>query len=110
MFREKLGPTTACCFDFYQEAPVSFWMKNTLILDDMVHRRRRHDPPRARQCQAAVDRHHPERVPVRGVLREINGGGARLLGVKPGDNRSSTRSSGNARTDLAVPPHDAGRE
>ena len=36
MFREKLGPYEGMLFDFHQEAPVSFWMKNTLIPLDMV--------------------------------------------------------------------------
>ncbi|MBP6769358.1 MAG: DUF192 domain-containing protein, partial [Reyranella sp.] len=36
MFREKLGPYEGMLFDFYKEAPVSFWMKNTLIPLDMV--------------------------------------------------------------------------
>src|ERR1700761_6083693 len=31
MFRDKLGPYDGMLFDFYQDAPVSFWMKNTLI-------------------------------------------------------------------------------
>jgi uncharacterized membrane protein (UPF0127 family) len=36
MVREKLGPYEGMLFDFYKEAPVSFWMKNTLIPLDMV--------------------------------------------------------------------------
>ena len=36
MFREKLGPYDGMLFDFFQEAPVSFWMKNTLISLDML--------------------------------------------------------------------------
>jgi len=36
MYREKLGPYDGMLFDFYQDAPVSFWMKNTLIPLDMV--------------------------------------------------------------------------
>ena len=36
MFRDKLGPYDGMLFDFYQDAPVSFWMKNTLIPLDMV--------------------------------------------------------------------------
>src|SRR3979490_680511 len=36
MFRDKLGPYEGMLFDFYQEAPVSSWMKTTLIPLDMV--------------------------------------------------------------------------
>src|ERR1044071_3150495 len=36
MYRERLGPYDGMLFDFYQDAPVSFWMKNTLIPLDMV--------------------------------------------------------------------------
>ena len=36
MYREKLGPYDGMLFDFHQDAPVSFWMKNTLIPLDMV--------------------------------------------------------------------------
>lgn len=40
MFREKLGPYDGMLFDFHQEAPVSFWMKNTLnSARHGVHRR-----------------------------------------------------------------------
>src|SRR5215203_2632169 len=36
MFRKQLGAYEGMLFDFYQEMPVSFWMKNTLIPLDMV--------------------------------------------------------------------------
>ena len=36
MFREKLGAYDGMLFDFYQDAPVSFWMKNTLIPLDII--------------------------------------------------------------------------
>ena len=36
MFRKSLGPYEGMLFDFHQEQPVSFWMKNTLIPLDMV--------------------------------------------------------------------------
>src|SRR5262245_22581469 len=36
MFRKKLGPYEGMLFDFFQEMPVSFWMKNTLIPLDML--------------------------------------------------------------------------
>jgi uncharacterized membrane protein (UPF0127 family) len=85
MYREKLGPYDGMLFDFYQDAPVSFWMKNTLIPLDMlfiagdgtikhVH---------ANAVPLSTDA-IPSQFPVRAVL-EINGGSARLLGIKPGD-------------------------
>jgi uncharacterized membrane protein (UPF0127 family) len=85
MFRDKLGPYEGMLFDFYQEAPVSFWMKNTLIPLDMVFiggdGTVRHVHANAKpQSTDSI----PSQFPVRAVL-EINGGSARLLGIKPGD-------------------------
>jgi uncharacterized membrane protein (UPF0127 family) len=85
MYRKQLGPYEGMLFDFYQEMPVSFWMKNTLIPLDMVFI----------SADGTVKHVHanavplttdpvPSRFPVRAVL-EINGGSARLLGIKPGD-------------------------
>ncbi len=85
MFREKLGPYEGMLFDFHQEAPVSFWMKNTLIPLDMVFIGA---DGTVRHVHANAVPHStdtiPSQFPVRGVL-EINGGSARLLGIKPGD-------------------------
>lgn len=85
MYRKQLGPYEGMLFDFYQEMPVSFWMKNTLIPLDMVFI----------AADGTVKHVHanavpmstdtvPSRFPVRAVL-EINGGSARMLGIKPGD-------------------------
>ena len=85
MFRDKLGPYEGMLFDFHQEAPVSFWMKNTLIPLDMVFiggdGTVRH--VHANAVPLSTDT-IPSQFPVRAVL-EINGGSARLLGIKPGD-------------------------
>jgi uncharacterized membrane protein (UPF0127 family) len=85
MFRDKLGPYEGMLFDFYQEAPVSFWMKNTLIPLDMVFIAGdgtiRHIHANAVPLSTDTV---PSEYPVRAVL-EINGGSARLLGIKPGD-------------------------
>jgi uncharacterized membrane protein (UPF0127 family) len=85
MFREKLGPYDGMLFDFHQEAPVSFWMKNTLIPLDMVFIAAdgtvRHVHANAVPLSTETI---PSQFPVRAVL-EINGGSARLLGIKPGD-------------------------
>ncbi len=85
MFREKLGPYDGMLFDFHREAPVSFWMKNTLIPLDMVFIAGdgtiRHVHANAVPLSTdSISSEHP----VRGVL-EINGGSAKLLGIKPGD-------------------------
>ena len=86
MFREKLGPYEGMLFDFYREAPVSFWMKNTLIPLDMIFIAA---DGTIRHIHANAVPKSEESIPsgghaVRGVL-EINGGNARLLGIKPGD-------------------------
>jgi uncharacterized protein len=85
MFREKLGPYEGMLFDFYREEPVSFWMKNTLIPLDMVFIA---GDGTIRHIHANAKPHStdtiPSGYPVRAVL-EINGGSARLLGIKPGD-------------------------
>ena len=85
MFRKQLGPYEGMLFDFYQETPVSFWMKNTLIPLDMVFIAAdgtvRHVHANAVPMSTETI---PSEHPVRGVL-EINGGSARLLGIKPGD-------------------------
>ena len=85
MFRKKLGPYEGMLFDFFQEMPVSFWMKNTLIPLDMLFI----------AADGTIKHIHanavplttdaiPSLYPVRAVL-EINGGSAALLGIKPGD-------------------------
>jgi uncharacterized membrane protein (UPF0127 family) len=85
MFREKLGPYEGMLFDFMREQPVSFWMKNTLIPLDMLFIggdgtiRSIHANAVPRSTDSIPAGH-----PVRAVL-EINGGSARLLGIKVGD-------------------------
>jgi uncharacterized membrane protein (UPF0127 family) len=85
MFRKQLGPYEGMLFDFFQEAPVSFWMKNTLIPLDMLFIA---GDGTIKHIQAnAVPLSTdpiPSNFPVRAVL-EINGGSAALLGIKPGD-------------------------
>jgi len=85
MFRKELGALEGMLFDFYQEMPVSFWMKNTLIPLDMVFIAGdgtvKH--VHANAVPLSTDA-VPSLYPVRAVL-EINGGSAALLGIKPGD-------------------------
>ncbi len=85
MYRKELGPYQGMLFDFHREMPVSFWMKNTLIPLDMVFIAGdgtvKH--VHANAVPMSTDT-IPSEFPIRGVL-EINGGSARLLGIKPGD-------------------------
>jgi len=85
MYRKQLGAYDGMLFDFYQEMPVSFWMKNTLIPLDMVFIAAdgtvKHVHANAVPLSTETV---PSRFPVRAVL-EINGGSAALLGIKPGD-------------------------
>jgi uncharacterized membrane protein (UPF0127 family) len=85
MFRDKLGPYDGMLFDFYQEAPVSFWMKNTKIPLDMLFIAAdgtiKHIQANATPLSTDPI---PSKFPVRAVL-EINGGSARLLGIREGD-------------------------
>src|SRR3954451_24030593 len=85
MFRKQLGPYEGMLFDFHQEMPVSFCMKNTLIPLDMVFIAAdgtvKHVHANAVPLSTETV---PSRFPVRAVL-EINGGSAALLGIKPGD-------------------------
>ena len=85
MFRDKLGPYDGMLFDFYQEAPVSFWMKNTLIPLDMVFIAADGTVKHVHSNAVPLSTEAiPSEFPVRAVL-EINGGSAKLLGIKPGD-------------------------
>ena len=85
MFRKQMGAYEGMLFDFFREQPVAFWMKNTLIPLDMVFIAAdgtvRH--VHANATPMSTDS-IPSEAAVRGVL-EINGGTARLLGIKPGD-------------------------
>ncbi len=85
MFRKRLGAYEGMLFDFFKEMPVSFWMKNTLIPLDMVFIAGdgtiKHIHANAVPLSTDTI---PSESPVRAVL-EINGGSARLLGIKPGD-------------------------
>lgn len=85
MFRDKLGPYEGMLFDFHQEAPVSFWMKNTLIPLDMlfVDQQGRIINIHERAVPGSLDP-IAAMAPARAVI-ELNGGTAAHLGIKPGD-------------------------
>jgi uncharacterized protein len=85
MFRTSLPDGQGMLFDFSPEQNVSMWMKNTLIPLDMVFIA---GDGTIRHIHANAVPHStdtvPSEFPVRAVL-EINGGSAKLLGIKPGD-------------------------
>jgi uncharacterized membrane protein (UPF0127 family) len=85
MFRQKLGAREGMLFDFVNTQMLSFWMANTLIPLDMLFIRA--DGTIARihaNAEPLSTRNIDSGEPVRAVL-EINGGAARLLGIRPGD-------------------------
>jgi len=85
MYRKQLGAYEGMLFDFFEEQPVTFWMKNTEIPLDMVFIAS--DGTIRTIVANAVPMSTdtiPSKAPVRAVL-EINGGTARLLGIQPGD-------------------------
>jgi uncharacterized membrane protein (UPF0127 family) len=85
MHRRQMAADAGMLFDFKRDAPVSMWMRNTLIPLDMLFIDR----------TGTVVKIHQRAVPlseaiissdeaVRAVL-ELNGGTAARLGLKPGD-------------------------
>lgn len=85
MFRKDMGAYEGMLFDFGETRPITMWMANTLIALDMLfigadgvvkHVHANAVP----QSTATI----PSNGPAKAVL-EINGGAARLLGIKPGD-------------------------
>jgi uncharacterized membrane protein (UPF0127 family) len=88
MFRDQLRPGTGMLFLFAQDAPLSFWMKNTLIPLDMIFldsSRRivgiEHDVP---PCKVDNCPSYGPDVLSRYVL-EVSAGVAKQHGLKNGD-------------------------
>ncbi|MDX6750481.1 DUF192 domain-containing protein [Geminicoccaceae bacterium 1502E] len=85
MFRESLPERHGMLFDFADEAPVVFWMKNTplsldlLFIDGQGVIRHIHE-----RAEPFSERHIPSGGPARWVL-EIEGGEAARLGIAIGD-------------------------
>jgi uncharacterized membrane protein (UPF0127 family) len=85
MYRRFLPENRGMLFDFKEEAPVSFWMKNTYIPLDMVFISRRGVVTKiVANAEPLSETPIPSGGPVLGVL-EINGGLAARLGIKQGD-------------------------
>jgi uncharacterized membrane protein (UPF0127 family) len=85
MFRRQLPEGQGMLFDFHQEQPTSFWMKNTYIPLDMIFIRG--DGRILRIAENTVPLSEalvPSGGPVRAVL-EVIAGTARKLGIAPGD-------------------------
>ena len=85
MFRKTLAPNAGMLFDFVEDRPQSFWMKNTLIPLDMVFIKGDGTIVRiAANTKPLSEEPVPSYEPVRVVL-EIPGGRAAELGIQPGD-------------------------
>ena len=85
MFVEAMPQDQGMLFVFGEEAPRSFWMRNTLIPLDMIFIRA--DGTIANviaRAEPQTETSRPSEGPVLGVL-EINGGLAGLLGIGAGD-------------------------
>src|SRR5690348_6836692 len=85
MFRKSLPEGQGMLFDFHQEQPVSFWMKNTYIPLDMIFISADGRILRiAENAEPLSERMIPSGAPVLAVL-EVIGGTARRLGIATGD-------------------------
>jgi hypothetical protein len=89
MFRKELPEGQGMLFDFKQDGPVGFWMKNTYIPLDMIFIRGDGRILRiAENTEPLSTRIIPSGAPVRAVL-ELIGGSARKYGIAPGDRVAS---------------------
>jgi hypothetical protein len=85
MFRKTLAADRGMLFDFKKQAPVAFWMKNTLIpLDMLFITADGRVLAIARNAAPLSEALIPSGGPVLGVL-EIGGGRAEAIGAEPGD-------------------------
>jgi uncharacterized membrane protein (UPF0127 family) len=88
MFRDSMPPDQGMIFIFQDEAPRSFWMKNTRIPLDIMYFDKdlklvsisANTPP----CRVSRCPSYPSTAPAMYVL-ELNAGVASELGVGPGD-------------------------
>jgi hypothetical protein len=85
MYRRFMPQDRGMLFDFKQEAPVAFWMKNTYIPLDMIFISRRGVVTNiVAAAEPFSERQIPSGGPVYGVL-EVNAGVAGRIGLKVGD-------------------------
>ncbi|MEO0485116.1 MAG: DUF192 domain-containing protein [Pseudomonadota bacterium] len=84
MFRESMPRSAGMLFDFSEERPVAFWMRNTLIPLDMLFIEANGTVAHIHENAIPHDETPiPSTTPVRFVF-EINGGLSDLLGLEIG--------------------------
>jgi uncharacterized protein len=94
MFRRELPEGRGMLFDFKNEQPVAFWMKNTYVPLDMIFIRADGRILRiAENTEPLSERLVPSGGPVLGVL-EVIAGTAKKFGIQPGDRVSYPIFSG----------------
>jgi hypothetical protein len=85
MFRKSVPEGTGMLFDFKEERPLTFWMKNTYVSLDMIFIRSNGTILRIAQNTTPLsEKMVPSGGPARAVL-EVAAGTARKLGIAPGD-------------------------
>jgi uncharacterized membrane protein (UPF0127 family) len=85
MYRQSLPEDGGMLFDFHQERPASFWMRNTYIPLDMLFIKADGTIESiAERTTPLSERSVPSKGAVRFVL-EINGGLSQKLGIEAGD-------------------------
>ncbi len=91
MFRQELAPDAGMLFDFREERPVAFWMRNTFISLDMIFIAA---DGTVRNIHAYARPHDPTSIPSDGPVQfvlEIPGGRAAEIGLEPGDRLEHAR-------------------
>jgi uncharacterized membrane protein (UPF0127 family) len=85
MYRRELAEDKGMLFVFSDEAPRSFWMKNTYIPLDIIFisaDKKIINIEKALPCETDICPHYASQGPAQYVL-EINGGLSEKLGIKP---------------------------
>lgn len=85
MYRQELAPDAGMLFDFLDERPVSFWMRNTYIPLDMLFISA---DGVVRNIHVNARPHDPTSIPSDGPVQfvlEIPGGRSEELGIEAGD-------------------------
>lgn len=96
MFRQQLAADAGMLFDFREERPVSFWMRNTFIPLDMLFIAA---DGTVRNVHVNAIPHDPTPIPSDGPVQfvlEIPGGRSVELGVQPGDRLEHPRVAGGS--------------
>ena len=85
MFRRSMGEDEGMLFDFGEDEPASFWMRNTYIPLDMLFIKADGTIESiAERTTPLSEKSVPSKGPVRYVL-ELNGGVSDKFGIAPGD-------------------------